>query len=214
MSLRTESIKTVSDQDIQLSKIALVNDSLKTALERKNSTIDSLQNKLADIQAKKDKDKPKVYASKKTSNLTKDQEYERKSQFVYNFAAYIEWPVIYNGTEFVIGIAGDDDVVKKIKSTIGDKKVGGKKLRIEKYNKVTNYHLVYVTTSYSASFANIKTESKKNKTIIISDDYALFDAGAQISFIMNDDKVKYTINKTAIEKIGLKVSQELMRFSE
>ena len=87
-------------------------------------------------------------------------------------------------------------------------------MKIEKYNKVTNYHIVYVTSSNSNSFATIKAESKKNKTLLVTDDDALYAQGAHISFLMDDDKIRYTLNKPIIEKIGLKVSQELMRFSE
>lgn len=202
-------VKNGNEQAIK--KSYAVNDSLMMMLVKKDSVIDSLYTKIAELQLKKDKTK---YIAKKPSTLNKDQEYDKKAQFVYNFASYIEWPVIYNGTDFVIGIAGDKTVIKKIADIIGNKKVGGKKLKIEKYNKVTNYHLVYVTSSNSNLFSSIKNDSKKNKTILVSDDEALYNAGSHISFLMDDDKVRYTINKPSIEKIGLKVSQELMRFSE
>lgn len=211
-ALQSDSAKVIEKSDYNFAVLSKKTDSLKVELIKKDSIIDSLTVKLAEIQTKKEK--PKVFSSKKSSSIPKDQEYERKSQFVYNFAAYIEWPVIYNGTDFVIGVAADQDIVNKIKETIGNKKVGGKKLKIEKYNKVTNYHAVYITSSYSQAFATIKNESKKNKTVLISDDDELFALGAHISFIMEDEKIKYTINKPIIEKIGLKVSQELMRFSE
>ncbi|MBA3970942.1 MAG: YfiR family protein [Bacteroidetes bacterium] len=201
-----------TENELKIKRSLLSNDSLKLVAIRKDSIIDSLNLRIAELQQKKEKSK--VTSSKKLSTLNKEQEYDKKSQFIYNFAAYIEWPVIYNGTEFVIGIAADEDVVKKIIKVIGNKKVGGKKMKIEKYNKVTNYHIVYVTNSYTNSFTSIKGESKKNKTILVSDDDALYNAGSHISFHMDDDKVRYTINKSSIEKIGLKVSQELMRFSE
>jgi len=87
----------------------MLSDSLKVELVKKDSIIDSLNAKIADFQIKKEK--PKVYSSKKSSNITKAQEYETKAQYIYNFAAYIEWPVVYNGTEFVIGVAGDQSAV-------------------------------------------------------------------------------------------------------
>ena len=209
---RAESVKAISKSDKDITVLKTKADSLTFELVKRDSIIDSLNSKLLGLQTKKEK--PKLYSSKKSGTITKAQEYERKSHFIYNFGAYIEWPVIYNGTDFVIGIAGDQDVVNIIQETIGSKKVGGKKLKIEKYNKVTNYHIVYVTSSQSAVFTTIKNDSKKNKTILISDDNALFSSGAHISFMMDEDKVKYTISKPMVEKIGLKVSQELMRFSE
>lgn len=207
----TLSQKENLQKEQKIKDVLLLNDSLQHVIVWKDSIIDSLNLKIYDLQSKKEK--PKNYA-KKPSTMSKNQEYELKAQFIYNFAAYIEWPIIYNGTDFVIGVAGDDAAVKKIKEVIGGKKVGGKKLKIEKYDKVTNYHIVYVTSSSSSNFASLKNEARKNKTILVTDDDALFDFGAHISFIMNGDKIRYTLNKPAIEKVGLKVSTELMRFSE
>ncbi|MFL5762963.1 MAG: YfiR family protein [Bacteroidia bacterium] len=205
--------KENNDYRDHLKRSAIVSDSLKMVIVQKDSVIDSLNLKIADLQAKKEKPKASVVA-KKASSLTKDQEYDKKSQFIYNFAAYIEWPVLYNGTDFVIGVEGDDDVIKKIATVIGNKKVGGKKVRVEKYDKVTKYHMVYVTSSRDALFSSIKNDVKKNKTVIIADGEAFANSGANICFTLDDDKVRYTINKPSIEKVGLKVSQELMRFSE
>lgn len=204
--------KENQQKEQKIKDVLILNDSLQHILVWKDSIIDSLNTKIVELQSKKEK--PKNYVSKKSNTMTKDQEYDLKAQFIYNFAAYIEWPIIYNGTEFVIGVAGDDAAVKKIKAVIGGKKVGGKKLKIEKYDKVTNYHMVYVTSSSSSSFSSLKNEARKNKTILVTDDESLFDFGAHISFIMNGDKIRYALNKPAIEKIGLKVSTELMRFSE
>lgn len=203
--------KENDQKEQKIKSLLILNDSLGHILISKDSIIDSLNTKITELQSKKEK--PKNYA-KKSSTMSKDIEYDLKAQFIYNFAAYIEWPIIYNGTEFVIGVAGDDAAVKKIKQIIGGKKVGGKKLKIEKYDKVTNYHIVYVTASSTSSFSNLKNEARKNKTILVTDDVGLFDLGAHISFIMNGDKIRYTLNKVAIEKLGLKVSTELMRFSE
>src|ERR1043165_5864425 len=201
------------DYQEKLKATAAKNDSLQAVIVMQDSIIDSLTIRIAEMDVKKEK--PKVVASsKKTSSLSKDQEYDKKSQFIYNFAAYIEWPVVYNGTEFVIGVEGDKDVLKKIENVIGNKKVGGKTVRVEKYNKVTKYHLVYITSPKGLLFNSIRNEVKKNKTVIICDDAALSASGAHISFMLDDDKVKYTINKPSIDKIGLKRSQELMRFSE
>src|SRR3990167_4761811 len=110
--LVSASVQVAADYEGKLHKSKVITDSLNSELVKKDSIIDSLTIKLADIQTKKEK--PKVFSSKKSSTITKEQEYERKSQFVYNFAAYIEWPIIYNGTDFVIGIAADQDVVNKI----------------------------------------------------------------------------------------------------
>ncbi|MBL0329306.1 MAG: YfiR family protein [Bacteroidetes bacterium] len=213
--LETEKKTTLTQKDslmtVMTKKLA-VNDSLTAELVKKDSIIDSLSGVIVDIQSKRDK--PKTTASKKPKTITKEEEYDRKAQFIYNFASYIEWPIVYNGTDFIIGVAGDDELVQRVQSTLSNKKVSSKKIKVEKYNKTTKYHVLFVIPSSYNAFVAIKNDVKKNKTVLVSDDYALFSLGAHISFSMDGDKIKYTINKPAIEKIGLKVGHELMRFSE
>jgi hypothetical protein len=213
--LETEKTTTTAKKDSLMTVITnktAINDSLTVELVKKDSIIDSLSALIVDIQSKRDR--PKTNSSKKPKTITKEEEYDRKAQFIYNFASYIEWPIVYNGTEFIIGVAGEDDLVQRVQTTLSNKKVSSKKIKIEKYNKTTKYHVIFVIPSTYNSFVAIKNDVKKNKTILVSDDYALFSLGAHISFSMDGDKIKYTINKPAIEKIGLKVGHELMRFSE
>ena len=197
----------------KIKKISFLNDSLAAALYKKDTLIDSLSIANASLRKEKEKDKSKIIYAKKASTLSKDQEYDKKAQFIFNFGNYIEWPVEYNGTDFIIGVVGDADVIKKLQKAIEDKKVKGKKVIIEKYTKGAKYNIVYITTSKSSEFITIKEDSKKNKTLFICDDELLYSTGSHIVFVLDEDKVHYLLNKIAIEKVGLKVSQELMRFS-
>lgn len=190
------------------SQYLIINDSLKYLLVYKDSVIDSLNNKL-NLAASKVKTKMPSVAYKK-STLTKEQETEKKSLFIYNFTKHIEWPIEYNGTEFVIGVAGDDQTIKLLESFMGHKKVTGKKILVRKYKKGARYNLVYVTSADSGSFEMIKNATRKNKTLLVTDS---FFPGSHISFTLDLDKVKYRVDKPAIEKAGLKVSQELLRFA-
>jgi YfiR/HmsC-like len=207
--------KTSTDKNAEyeskLKTLASSKDSLSAEVAMKQAQIDSLI--LINFSLKKEKEKQKPVVVKKASTLTKNQEYDKKAQFIYNFGAYIEWPVEYNGTDFVVGVAGDLEVIKKLQKAIGDKKVKGKKIRIEKYIKGAKYNIIYLINTSNTTFASIKEDGKKNKTLFVCDDESLYNNGAHIVFLLDDDKVRYLLNKITIEKVGLKVSQELMRFS-
>jgi hypothetical protein len=190
-------------------RLNVLNDSLMLLIAQKDSVIDSLKYRLNGNVPKKDRDKNKGSYTRKSS-LTKEQEYDKKSLFIYNFTKYIEWPIEYNGIEFVIGVAGDDAAVKQLRSFMAQKKVSGKKIIVEKYKKGARYNLVYVTSSESYNFGNIRSLVKKNKTLLVTDESL---SGSHISFLLDDDKVRYNVDKNSIEKSGLKVGQELMRFS-
>jgi len=187
-----------------------LSDSLRIAVVHKDSLIDSLNTKLGEFISKRERDRSRLGTNVKKSTLTKEQECEKKSLFLYNFTKYIEWPIEYNGTDFIIGVCGSDQTIKLLQDFMAQKKVSGKKITVEKYKKGARYNVVYITSSDISSFATVKNFVKKNKTLLVTDDAA---SGSHITFLIDQDKVRYIVDKIAIEKVGLKVGQELMRYS-
>jgi hypothetical protein len=210
-----EAQKQVSRKDslyiAESSRFKLLNDSLRTELALRDSIIDSLNYRLNENLVKKEKDKTKTYGGyAKKSTMSREQEYEKKSLFIYNFTKLIEWPIEYNGTEFKIGVVGDDWTTAELQKFTANKKVSGKKIIVEKFQKGARYNVVYITGPSMGTFSMVKNSVKKNKTLIVSDEAA---SGTHISFIIDQDKVRYIADKAAIEKAGMKVGQELMRYS-
>jgi hypothetical protein len=188
----------------------MINDSLRISLASKDSLIDSLSYRLNETVSRKEKDKIRSSGNTRKSTLSREQEYEKKSLFIYNFTKMIEWPIEYNGTEFIIGVAGSDKTVKQLQEFMDQKKVSGKKIIVVKYKKGARYNVVYITSAEMSSFSQVKNSVKKTKTLIVTDDAVL---GTHISFLLDQDKVRYIVDKTAIEKSGMKVGQELIRYS-
>lgn len=203
--LRSENKNT--EQENTISELSRSNDSLNLALEAKDAIIDSLNSKISGITLKKTKSSTEG----KKCTLSKRQECDKKAVYIYNFTKYIEWPIEYNGTEFIIGVVGEDRILKQLQEFMSQKKVGGKKITVEKFSKGEKYNLVYITSSSNSSFEDVKNRLKKHKTLLITD---VDIPGSHIAFSIDQDKIKYTLDKTAIEKAGLKVGQELIHFSE
>ncbi|MCW3085370.1 MAG: hypothetical protein JWP12_2736 [Bacteroidetes bacterium] len=211
MALQTESKTKETGLQAENQKYRSMSDSLKFVVVSKDSLIDSLTVRLNEMAMKREKEKAKSTGSiVKKSTLTKDQECEKKSLFLYNFTKYIEWPIEYNGTDFVIGVCGSDQMIKSLQDFMLQKKVSGKRITVEKYKKGAKYNVVYVTSAEMGNFSTIKNAVKKNKTLLVTDEAS---SGSHISFLLDQDKVRYIVDKIAIEKTGLKVGQELMRYS-
>jgi hypothetical protein len=192
-------------------KFNSITDSLKQELAYKDSVIDSLSVRLNESALRKEKEKNRLAGKYiKKSTLTKEQEYEKKSLFIYNFSKLIEWPIEYNGTEFIIGVVGDELSLKELSSFMAQKKVAGKKVVVQQYKKGARYNVVYITSSALSLFETVKSSVKRSKTVIVTDKAV---AGTHISFILDQDKVRYIVDKASIEKLGLKVGQELIRYA-
>lgn len=209
--LQTKTMAKDTAFALERAKLQTIGDSLLYIVARKDSIIDSLSVKLNELAIKKEKEKAKTpLSSAKRSTMSKEQESEKKSLFLYNFTKHVEWPIEYNGTEFIIGVAGDDQTVKALQEFMLQRKVSGKKIIVEKYKKGSRYNVVYITSANSYSFSGIKTSVKNNKTLLVTDDSI---SGSHITFVIDQDKVRYLVDKQSIEKSGMKVGQELMRYS-
>jgi hypothetical protein len=209
-----EAKRMVAEKDAIISaeriKMNMITDSLRISLASKDSLIDSLSYRLNETISRKEKDKIRSSGIAKKSTLTREQEYEKKSLFIYNFTKMVEWPIEYNGTEFIIAVVGNDKTVKQLQEFMDQKKVSGKRIIVVKYKRGPKYNVVYITSDETGSFSQIKNSVKKNKTLIVTDDAV---TGTHISFLLDQDKVRYIVDKPAIEKSGLKVGQELIRYS-
>jgi hypothetical protein len=210
LRLMTESERSSKSYDNTLGNLYRSNDSLSLVVLRKDSLIDSLTWKLNGNHLKGEKEKTKITASAKKSVLTREQEYDKKALFIYNFTKYIEWPIEYNGTDFIMGVECDDQVLKLLQEFMSQKKVSGKKITVEKYKKGKKYNLVYITSVGLPDFKGIKNNVKRTKTLLVTDQDV---SGSHISFSIDLDKVRYIVDKPAIERSGMKVGQELMRYS-
>ena len=212
VALQTKSTASETAFAAEKTKFRATGDSLRFVIAAKDSIIDSLSARLTDIMLKRDKEKAKspALSSVKKSNMTREQECEKKSLFLYNFTKHVEWPIEYNGTEFIIGVAGDDQTTKQLEEFMLQRKVSGKRIIVEKYKKGKKYNVVYVTSSNSYSFSSIRSSVKNNKTLLVTDDNL---QGSHITFLLDLDKVRYIVDKISIEKSGMKVGQELMRYS-
>lgn len=134
-----------------------------------------------------------------------------KTVFVFNFTRYIQWPS--NQSDITIGILGNDAELEKAFNDMASKKsTSTKKIVIKKFtsaNEAGNCDIVYIPESNSAHFTQVKSQNLKN-VLIITEKPGLGREGSGINFIQVDGKMRFEINKSEIERAGLKVSSQLL----
>ena len=140
-----------------------------------------------------------------------DVDYKAYSLFVYNFMKYIEWPDISG--DFTIGVMGDSPVVKELESLAKTKKAKGKNIIIKKIatpEEALNCNLVYVCSGKSSSAKLINEKVKGKSILVVGEREGLAKKGAALSFItLDDDVLKFEINKIVLEQNKLKIPSVL-----
>ncbi|HEY6160100.1 MAG TPA: YfiR family protein [Bacteroidia bacterium] len=136
-----------------------------------------------------------------------DVDYKAYSLFVYNFVKYIEWPDIQG--DFVLGVVGDSPVVKELENMAKTKKAKGHNIVIRKIStpeEAAACQLVYVCSSKSSMVKTLNEKLKGRSVLVVGEREGLAKKGAALSFItLDDDVLKFEINKNVIEQNKLKI---------
>ncbi len=132
--------------------------------------------------------------------------------FVMNFAKYIVWPGDKSTGEFVIGVLGSSPITEELKAAAQTKTIGSQKIRIKDCKSTgdaNGCHLIFVTQAKSASVEELIGRLASDPTLVVTEKEGLARRGGGISFAEAGGKVRFEINKGAIERKGLNVSSAL-----
>lgn len=137
--------------------------------------------------------------------------HEIYSMMVYNFMKYIQWPNS-GGGEFVIGIAGNNEMLQTMETWYNGSKMGTRVCvikRIQTPADVEGCQVVFLDKSKSGDFEAIQDKVKGKSTLLITDKNGLGERGSAINFKVVDSKLKFELNQKVLESAKLKVAGAL-----
>ena len=137
--------------------------------------------------------------------------HEIYAMMMYNFVKYVQWPENGSG-DFVIGVAGNNEIFKTMNEWYHGSKIGGRTCLIKNIQSVSdaeNCSVVYIDKSKSSDFDAINSKVKGKNTLLITDKNGLGQRGSGINFKVVDNKLKFELNQKAIESANLRVSTSL-----
>lgn len=138
---------------------------------------------------------------------------ELQAAYIFNFAKYIKWPG--TATTFVIGVAGETDILDALQNTLKGKKVGGREIEIRAMTTLEEAGLcriVYLPASNSGAITDLKLAVAGKNVLIVSEE-DLTKHGACISFIVEDDRLRFKLRKAVLEAAGLEASEGLLKLA-
>jgi hypothetical protein len=138
---------------------------------------------------------------------------ELQAAYLYNFAKYITWPG--ESSEFTIAILGSEEALKNIERKLKDKKVVGKLLVLKLIatdDTLDAVNIVFLPEDASRELPKL-VELARSKNVLIVTEEDLIKKGAGISFVVQDDKLRFKLKKKILDDTGLVVSDGLMRLA-
>jgi hypothetical protein len=144
------------------------------------------------------------------SNLIKITLLERIPQF-------ITWPL--HQKEFIIGIYKNIDLKNQMVKLYKNKKIHNLDIKVVNINnpedeRINNINLLYFTRESSKDVDSIFRKIKKDPILIITEFPNDVYQGMHIGFYYKNKKIKFLINKKALEKARLKASYKILKSSK
>lgn len=143
-------------------------------------------------------------------------EYQVKAAFLYNFAKFVEWsPETFSQSDaaFVIGVLGDDPFGAALDQTIHGKSINGRQFIIKRLKwgqHLRDCQLLFICSSERNRLAQILESIKGASVLTVSELNNFCQQGGMISFILEENKVRFVINTDVAEQARLRISSKLL----
>ncbi len=137
--------------------------------------------------------------------------YKLQALFLYNFTKQIKWENT-PGTQFTVGVFGNNEVYNEIKTNLENKSAWGKTIKvvlISSPEDVQNCQMAFLSKTNPKKVLEILQQTNYTNTLVVTED-DLTDQGAAISFVFENSKMNFKISKEKVEEAGLKVSNTLL----
>lgn len=147
-------------------------------------------------------------------------EQEIKAAYLYNFAKFVEWPrdaFDPPSSPLKVCVFGDDPFGRMLDDVIEGQKVGTQDLvalRPERIAELRSCHVLFVSRSERGRVGEILASVRKANVLTVGEGEEFLDKGGMIAFVREDKKVRFFIEKKAVEPAPFKVSSRLMALGD
>ena len=151
---------------------------------------------------------------------TPPTEYEVKAAYLYQFGKFVEWPegtLGRAGDAFAICTLGVDPFGSVLDGTISGRSVQGKQViarRLASVNDALSCNILFVSSSEQNHLAEILKVVQGRSILTVSDMNNFLPQGGMIQFQIEQNKVRFEINLTAVEHANLKISSQLLKVAK
>jgi uncharacterized protein DUF4154 len=145
---------------------------------------------------------------------------EVQAVFLFNFAQFVEWPPeAFSDSQapLVIGILGKDPFGSFLDETVRGEKVRGRTFRIERYRRVDDVkdsHILFISRSETKRLEGILAALKGKPILTVSNADDFERPGGIIRFILDQSRIRLSVDLEAAQAARLTFSSKLLRSAE
>lgn len=140
-----------------------------------------------------------------------------KAAYIERITRFVDWPdslVTNMADSIVFGFVNDDNFEKAAMEIFKSQKIKGHPVRILKVKNQEDLvlcNLCYIGELDKASLENYIKLANQKKILLFGNSSNYADLGVHFNFYIEEDKLKFEINKNSTQTAGFKISHLLMK---
>ena len=138
-----------------------------------------------------------------------------KAAFLYNFTKFVEWPAnAFEGTSspFRVCVFADGGFRRELEAMLGGESVGARRVMVSvEPRDVRGCHVAYFGAGAAERAAQVLPSLRQMPVLTVGEGSRFFEQGGLIAFALDQNRVRFDVNKTAMDRSGLVVSSKLLR---
>ncbi len=128
--------------------------------------------------------------------------------FLYKFIDNVNWPD--SKRDLRVGILGSSDLLEEFNKVLKARSANNLIAQKITVSEVTTCDVIFIPQTHNSVFHKVIENVKSKSILVITEDSDFVKKGAGISFLHEEDKLGFIVNKHALDAKGLRVSTLLL----
>ena len=147
------------------------------------------------------------------------KEYRLKAAFLYNFSKFVEWPArSFPGSDspLVIGVFRGNPFGGELEKAVGGRRINGRPIVVKLVPSAAaahQTHLLFVGAAHDSKLAELREALRGSAVLTVGESEAFSKQGGIITFKLQSDSLRFTINNAPAQQAGLKISAQLQKLA-
>jgi len=141
-------------------------------------------------------------------------EYAVKAAFIHNIAKFVEWPKqAAGGGKLRLCILGKDPFGEDI-AVLRGKPVGRMEWEVWPVGltaDIKSCQVLFIAASAQGGLGQVRQRINGSPVLTVGDTRGFAEQGVMINFYLEDNKVRFEINREAAARAGLRIGSQLLR---
>jgi hypothetical protein len=137
---------------------------------------------------------------------------EVKAAFLYNFAAFTEWPAqvrVQDG--LVIGVLNAEEVEAELRRQVAARPTAARKVEVKRVeaDDLGGVHILYIGAREGPRLARLLPALRDKPVLVVTDAHDGLERGSMINFLVGE-RVQFEIALDNATRVGLRLSSRLL----